>query len=53
MFSYAKDLYESNHQFLIKKQESTGLQHLHDSKAYWILKWYGWYLQKYWRVQFK
>ena len=31
---YAKDLYEGKYQFLISKQESTGLKHLNDSKAF-------------------
>ena len=31
---YAKDPYEAKYQFLKKKQESTGLKHLNDSKAF-------------------
>ena len=27
---YAKDPYEAKYQFLIQKEESTGLKHLHD-----------------------
>ena len=32
IYLYAKDLYEAKYQFSIKKQESTGLKHLNDSK---------------------
>ena len=34
IFLYAKDLYESNYQFLMNKRESTGLKHFNDSKAF-------------------
>ena len=30
----AKDPYEAKYQFLIKKQQSTGLNHFNDSKAF-------------------
>ena len=33
MYLYAKDPYEAKHQVLIKKRESTSLNHLNDSKA--------------------
>ena len=33
-FSYSKGPYEAKHHFLINKQESTGLKHLNDSKAF-------------------
>ena len=33
-FIYAKNPYEAKYQSLIKKQESTGLKHLSDSKAF-------------------
>ena len=33
-YLYAKDAYEAKHQFLIDKQESTGLSHFNDSKAF-------------------
>ena len=32
-YLYAKDLDEAKYQFLVKKQKSTGLKHLNDSKA--------------------
>ena len=32
--SYAKDPYEAKYQFLINKQESTGLTYFNDSKAF-------------------
>ena len=32
--SYTKDSYEAKYQLLINKQESTGLQHLNDPKAF-------------------
>ena len=38
---YAKDPYEVKYQFKWFKI------------FYWIHKWYGWYLQKYWRKQLK
>ena len=38
---YAKDPYEAKYEFLIGKQESTGLKHFNDSKAFMELKWYG------------
>ena len=34
MYLYAKDLYEAKYQLLIRKQESTGLKYLNDSKAF-------------------
>ena len=34
MYLYAKDLYKAKYQFLINKNESTGLKHLNDSKAF-------------------
>ena len=34
IYSYAKDLYGSKYQFLIKKRESTDLKHFNDSKAF-------------------
>ena len=34
MFLYAKDLYETKHQLLINKRESTALKYLNDSKAF-------------------
>ena len=34
---YAKDPFETNHQLLINKRESTGLNHLNDSRA-WIFE---------------
>ena len=52
-----KDPYEAKYQFLINKQESTGLKHFNDSKAFieysndMIFK--KWYLQKYLRIQIK
>ena len=33
IYLYAKDPYETNYQFLIKKRESTGLKHFNDFKA--------------------
>ena len=33
-YLYAKDPYEAKYQFLVNKQESTGLRHLNDSKAF-------------------
>ena len=33
-YLYAKDPYEGKHQFLINKQETTGFEHLNDSKAF-------------------
>ena len=32
-YLYAKDLFKSKYHFLINKQESTGLKHLHDFKT--------------------
>ena len=46
---YQISKYEVKYKFLINKPESTDLKHLNDS----ILKWCEWYLQKYWRIQFK
>ena len=37
IYLYAKDPFETNHQLLIKKRESTGLNHLNDSRA-WIFE---------------
>ena len=34
MYLYAKDPYEAKYQSLISKQESTGLKHFNDSKAF-------------------
>ena len=34
IYSYAKDPYETKYQFLIYKQESTGLKHFNDLKAF-------------------
>ena len=34
IYLYCKDPYEAKYQFLISKQESTGLKHLNDSKAF-------------------
>ena len=34
IYSYAKDPYAEKHQFLINKQEGTGLKHFNDSKAF-------------------
>ena len=34
IYLYAKDLYEAKYQLLIRKQESTGLKYLNDSKAF-------------------
>ena len=34
IYFYAKDPYEAKYQLLIKKQKSTGLKHLNDSKAF-------------------
>ena len=34
IYLYAKDPYEAKYQFSINKQESTGLKHLNDSKAF-------------------
>ena len=34
IYLYAKDPYEAKYQFLISKQESTGLTNLNDSKAF-------------------
>ena len=34
IYLYAKDPYDTKYQFLTKKQESTGLKHFHDSKAF-------------------
>ena len=31
---YAKDLNETNHEFLIKKREDTGIKHFSDPNAY-------------------
>ena len=33
-YLYAKDPYEANYQLLINERESTGLNHLNDSKAF-------------------
>ena len=33
-YLYAKDLYQSKYQLLIKKRESTGLKYFDDSKAF-------------------
>ena len=33
IYLHAKDPYETNYQFLIKKRESTGLKHFNGSKA--------------------
>ena len=33
-YFYAKDPIAAKYQFLIKKRESTGLSHLHNSKAF-------------------
>ena len=33
-YFYAKNLYETNYQFLINERESTGLKHFNDSKAF-------------------
>ena len=34
IYLYAKDTYETKHQLLINKRESTGLKHFNDSKAF-------------------
>ena len=34
IYLYAKDPYEAKYQFLINKQQSTGLKHLNGSKAF-------------------
>ena len=34
IYLYAQNPYEVKYQFLINKQESTGLRHLNDSKAF-------------------
>ena len=34
LYLYAKDPFEAKYQFLINKQESTGLKHFNDSKAF-------------------
>ena len=34
MYLYVKDLYEVKYQFLINKEESTGLKHFNDSKGF-------------------
>ena len=34
IYLYAKDPYEAKHQFLINKQESTGLNHFNNSKIF-------------------
>ena len=34
IYVYVQDPYEAKYQFLINKQESTGLKHLNDSKAF-------------------
>ena len=34
IYLYTKDPYEAKYQFLINKQESTGLNHLNDFKAF-------------------
>ena len=34
MYLFAKDSYETKYWFLINKQESTGLKHFNDSKAF-------------------
>ena len=34
IYLYSKDPYEAKYQFLINKQESTGLKHFNDSKAF-------------------
>ena len=34
MYLYAKDPYEAKYQFLVNKQESKGLKHFNDSKAF-------------------
>ena len=34
IYLYAKDPYEEKYQLLINKQESTGLKHFHDPKAF-------------------
>ena len=34
IYLYAKDPYESKYQFLIEKQESTGLKHFSDSQNF-------------------
>ena len=34
IYLYAKDPYHTKYQLLTKKQESTGLKHFHDSKAF-------------------
>ena len=34
IYSYAKDPYETKHQFLIKERGGTGLKHLNDFKAF-------------------
>ena len=34
MYLYAKNPYEAKYQFLINKQESTGLKHINASKAF-------------------
>ena len=34
IYLYAKDPYETNHQYLINKRESVGINHLNDPKAF-------------------
>ena len=34
IYLFAKDPYEAKHHFLIEKQESAGLKHFNDSKAF-------------------
>ena len=34
IYLFAKDPYEAKYQFLVNKQESTGLKHFNDSKGF-------------------
>ena len=49
IYSYIKDLYETNYQFLINKGKVAGLMSRFWG-YYWILKWYGQYSWRYWKL---
>ena len=53
IYLYAKDPCEAKYEFLIKKRESADSKYLNAFKTYWIIKWYGWYSKKNWRIQAK
>ena len=53
VYLYAQDPYEAKYQLLINKRLYRLKVFKWSKSFYWIFKWYGWYLEKYWRIQSK